>query len=98
VSYNTLASSVADPSWEGPLNVPLSSLRLGENVLAVEVHQAATNSQDIMFGLRLDGVSANTIATDIVLNEVLANNVTCNSGRWPNTRLDRTLQSDRDGN
>jgi hypothetical protein len=85
VTYNTLAGAVTDPSWEGPVALPRTSLQIGENVLAVEVHQAATNSQDIMFGLRLDGVSVLTTATNVVLNEVLANNATVSEvdGRTP---------------
>ena len=54
VSYNTLTSDlVSDAAWEGPFTIPTSSLLAGDNVFAVEVHQNATNSSDIVFGCEL---------------------------------------------
>ena len=35
---------------EGPFALPTSALRLGDNVIAVEVHQSSTSSSDIVFG------------------------------------------------
>jgi hypothetical protein len=54
VRFTSLAQS---PNREGLTNVivfPTTSLRSGENVLAVEVHQSAANSSDVVFGMSLD--------------------------------------------
>jgi hypothetical protein len=39
--------------WEGPFLVPRASLRNGDNVLAVEVHQSDATSSDFVFGAEL---------------------------------------------
>ena len=78
ISYGSFASgNVLDPGYGGPLSVPLSLLVPGLNRLAVEVHQSDQSTGDIMFGMRLDGVilTNNPAAAGIVINEVLANNV-----------------------
>jgi len=55
ISYSTLAGrTVSDPVTEGPFTFGSSSLVAGDNVLAVEVHQATNNSSDIALGLMLD--------------------------------------------
>lgn len=46
--------AVGNAAFEGPFEIPTSSLRQGDNVLAVEVHQASSTSSDIVFGLKLD--------------------------------------------
>jgi hypothetical protein len=76
VQYGTLASTVGDATYVGPVTVPLAAVHTGDNVLAVEVHQASASSSDIVFGLRLEAVIlTNTPAVaGVVLNEVLANN------------------------
>ena len=38
---------------EGPYSIPETLLRNGENVLAVEVHQAGASSSDLVFGAEL---------------------------------------------
>ncbi|MBI5385136.1 MAG: lamin tail domain-containing protein [Verrucomicrobia bacterium] len=53
-SATTSSRSVGDAVYEGPFSIPATSLLLGTNVLAVEVHQQATNSTDVTFGLQLD--------------------------------------------
>lgn len=40
-------------AWEGPFTLPASNLVVGDNVMAVEVHQNATDSSDIVFGAEL---------------------------------------------
>ena len=74
VTYSTLATSITDTSWEGPIALAPGLLQVGENTLAVEVHQAATTSQDILFGMRIDGLIVTNAASGIVVNEVLAQN------------------------
>jgi lamin tail-like protein/Big-like domain-containing protein/CotH protein len=78
VTYNTPASqNILDPIYGGPLALSVASLVPGENVIAVEIHQSATSTGDIMFGIRLDAVvlTNNPAAAGVVINEVLANNV-----------------------
>ena len=47
------ASTVDTASFEGSFDVPLTHVVAGDNVLAVEVHNGATDSSDITFGLEL---------------------------------------------
>ncbi len=77
VSFGTTAANnVLDATWGGPTPLSMSSLVPGENVIAVEVHQATTGSADIMFGIELRGVIFTNppSAAGLVINEVLANN------------------------
>src|SRR5205085_2801149 len=37
-----------------PITIPTSMLQQGDNLLAVEVHQNATNSGDVVMGMRVD--------------------------------------------
>jgi hypothetical protein len=75
----TLASAnILDAEYQGPLNIPLNSFQIGDNVFAVEVHQNSINSQDINFGMTLNGISATNNPADagVTLNEIFANNGT----------------------
>ena len=55
ISYSTLADrTVNNAVTEGPFSIPSGSLVTGDNVLAVEVHQDSSSSNDIVFGLTLD--------------------------------------------
>ena len=57
VTFATLASrGVDNATLEGPFSIPATNLVLGDNVLAVEVHQTAASSSDVVFGLALDAV------------------------------------------
>jgi len=40
-------------AWEGPYDIPITALVPGENVLAVELHQAGGSSSDMVFGAEL---------------------------------------------
>lgn len=54
VSYGTYAfSGIGDAAYSGPFVVPAEKLVPGVNVLAVEVHQAASSGNDIVFGVEL---------------------------------------------
>lgn len=56
VAQATLAArTVGNPAWETFL-VPRGALVLGDNVLAVEVHQDSLGSPDLTFGLELKGI------------------------------------------
>jgi hypothetical protein len=57
--FGTWASSGADNQDEVtyfPFDIPVSALRSGENVIAVEVHQVNPTSSDLIFDLSLTGV------------------------------------------
>jgi hypothetical protein len=55
IEYSTQANrTVNNAATEGPFVISSSSLVSGDNVLAVEVHQASKNSSDVAFGLMLD--------------------------------------------
>jgi hypothetical protein len=51
IAQSTFASRVVgDAAYEGPFQVPATGLAQGDNILAVEVHQANSGSSDIVFG------------------------------------------------
>ncbi|HXG49566.1 MAG TPA: lamin tail domain-containing protein, partial [Methylomirabilota bacterium] len=87
IPYSALAETTRAAAYQGPFPISASLLVPGDNVFAVEVHQNAPNSADIIMGLTLDGVivTNDPAAAGIVLNEVLANNVTTTEldGRTP---------------
>lgn len=63
VGYQTLASNVsggADETTYYSLSIDPSALVNGENIIAVEVHQAARTSSDMSFDLELSGVQFTT--------------------------------------
>jgi hypothetical protein len=57
VTSGTLANrTVNNAVVEGPFSIPNSFFVQGRNVVAVEVHQSAANSSDIVFGLDMEGI------------------------------------------
>jgi hypothetical protein len=57
VTGNTFAQGVVgDAMLEGPFEIPSDQFVAGENIIAVEVHQANLASSDIVFGMTLNGV------------------------------------------
>ena len=79
-SYATLASSTISgpPAEFGPNTFPVTNMVPGANVLAVEVHQAASNSGDVVMGMKLDAIIVTNSGSSagLVINEVFANNKT----------------------
>lgn len=90
-AYATFATAVVDNAvFEGPFTIPADALVAGENVLAVEVHQANAGSSDIVMGCSVNLVGgqvagrtpgqANSVKAtlapfeSIYLNELLAVN------------------------
>jgi hypothetical protein len=80
-SYNTVSSG--QPSVEGTpdLLVFTNQPLVGDNVVAVEVHQANSASSDDVFGMQLNAVhlttniiTTTTLGVPVVLNEILASN------------------------
>jgi hypothetical protein len=54
VSFATVATpGVSEAVYVGPIGIDPSLLVAGTNVLSVEVHQAGTNSSDIVFGVEV---------------------------------------------
>ena len=84
--------TVSDAVDEGPFVVPVSNLVVGDNVVAVEVHQVNSGSSDVVFGMAADLIEvrremftpgyANSVRGTLdpfpalFLNEVLASNQT----------------------
>ena len=65
--------SISHPSYEGPFRISADGLQLGANVMAVEVHQCADGStNDIVFGLELDVVSALAVQENGYAENLLA--------------------------
>ena len=60
ISYSTLASTYADQFPTGTLTLPTSLFHQGENVIAVEVHNNANNSSDIIFDASINAEMAST--------------------------------------
>lgn len=65
VIYSTWASNpaVGNAGYEY-FTIPATALQNGDNVIAVEVHQAGSDSSDVVFGLELDAVSTTTVIED----------------------------------
>ena len=77
VAYTNLATlSIGNATYEGPFSIPFTNLHPGTNVFAVEVHQQAASSSDVVFGMALDMlVQTNTSPVgSLLINEVLAAN------------------------
>jgi hypothetical protein len=63
VSYSTLAQNVSPEGSADAVHFPADLLALGDNVVAVELHQTTTNSSDGVFGMWLHGmVTSNNAA------------------------------------
>jgi hypothetical protein len=52
-AFNTFASAASADNAVAVFAIPSDQLMAGDNVMAVEIHQAAANSSDISFDLRL---------------------------------------------
>ncbi len=78
ITYFTFATGSVngDAAIQGPVPIPATNLVLGDNVLAVEVHQQNSGSSDVSLGLMVENTIriTNFIATRLVLNEVMASN------------------------
>ncbi len=67
IEHSTFSSrSVDNAVVEGPFSIDPNLLVAGDNVIAVEVHQRADNSSDIVFGLSLDAVVTKTTGSAIM--------------------------------
>ncbi len=74
ISYTTRAlSSVTDAELSGSITLPGKTLKQGENLLAVEVHQYSTNDRDLAFGMSLSA-TVESLPDGVILNELMAAN------------------------
>jgi hypothetical protein len=54
ITYGTLSTvNIGIPGLTGPVSIPITSLQIGLNTLAVEVHQVSTSSSDMNFAAEL---------------------------------------------
>jgi hypothetical protein len=72
ITAATLADrTVGQAAMEGPFTIPNSAWVSGENVIAVEVHQASLNSSDAVFGLQLTASATVVNPTDDMPEQLL---------------------------
>jgi len=72
VSYATPAvSPVATPAYTGPIAISATNLVAGTNVFAVEVHQAAGDTSDMLFGAELIALPMIPPPVALAFNEIL---------------------------
>ncbi|MCA9149773.1 MAG: lamin tail domain-containing protein, partial [Planctomycetales bacterium] len=72
-SSTTANRTVGQASVEGPYSVPNSAWKVGENVIAVEVHQRDTGSSDVVFGMQLTATAPLTQVDDNMPEKLLRN-------------------------
>ncbi|MEZ6101530.1 MAG: lamin tail domain-containing protein [Pirellulaceae bacterium] len=75
IGYSTLASSeITLPQYSGIVEIPRGALVKGQNVLAVEVHQAAQTDNDMVFGAELSALvfppTIDNLSSGLAFNEV----------------------------
>lgn len=84
VTFLTHANTNVSDAAVETISIPATSLVVGDNVIAVSVHQnsavdqsATAGSSDVTWGMKLDAnVSTSSLTAGVVLNEVLADNMT----------------------
>ena len=69
VSYATAANTNANLNYAGPITISASSLLSGNNVLAVEVHQAAGSPDGPVFGTELNYSASPEPIINLAFNE-----------------------------
>jgi hypothetical protein len=81
VTYSTLATQQLSEGVSEILTLAATNLVVGDNVMAVELHQNSTGSSDDVFGMLLSAVqfttniiTMTTVGVPVALNEILASN------------------------
>ncbi len=77
ISSDTLAQSSVDANSSAPIVISNEHLQIGTNLLAVEVHQAEADDDDMAFGLEFTSVTAPPLSIDfdvlpLAINEIAA--------------------------
>lgn len=67
------SKDVPDAFFDLPINLPTTNLVAGENLIAVQVHQRANTSPDVVFGAQLE-ITVETGTGSVRLNELIALN------------------------
>ena len=69
VTFNTSASTtITDPQTQGPTNIALSSLSLGTNLIAVEIHRYLPGADyDLAFGLEMQARIDSLVTGKVVI-------------------------------
>lgn len=93
VQHDTPCTLVADAVLTGPITLPADLLQVGENVLAVEVHQSSSTSSDIVFGATLD-LEGGSIPGQ---TPSATNNVSAALAEFPPVYLNEVLPSNTSG-
>jgi Lamin Tail Domain/Putative Ig domain len=71
IDYSTPAvSDVAQPSFAGPMTIPADGLIQGDNVLAVEVHQAAGSADAALLAVEMTSTPLPEPPVTLAFNEV----------------------------
>jgi hypothetical protein len=94
VTHDTPSTTVVgNAALSGPVDLPTDALKVGENVLAVEVHQGSSGSSDIVMAaeLILDG------GTQPALTPGTANNVAVSLPPFPTLRINEVLPINSSG-
>jgi hypothetical protein len=67
VSYITPATrTIGNAILEGPVSLPVTNLLIGKNMIAVEVHQSAIDSSDVVFDLSLSAQLIQQVPLELV--------------------------------
>src|SRR5207249_9378704 len=81
VTFSTTATLQPTEGVPEIVLFPTNNLAIGDNVMAVEVHQVNNTSSDDVFGIQLSAVqfttniiTTTTVGVPVVLNEILASN------------------------
>jgi hypothetical protein len=75
VEYTTQGAgdAVGNASYEGPYTVAVTNLVVGDNVIAVELHQIGTGSSDVVWGMEFGAVTASIDPITIITQPVGTN-------------------------
>ena len=73
IAFSTPAAlDVTNNTWGGLSPIPASSLAIGTNVLAVEVHQSTTGANDLLFAAELLASPGTAPPVSVAFNEIAA--------------------------
>lgn len=81
----TASRDIPDATFELPIDLPTTNLIAGDNLIAVQVHQRANTSPDVVFGAQLE-ITVETGTGVVRLNELMAFNQTAvqHGNSYPN--------------
>ena len=101
ISYASTGGGAIGPGTEAAeetWSLPSGALRQGDNVLAVEVHQANSTSSDVVWGMKLDAeITTNVAAVNVVINEMLVEPPGSGGSPWVELHNPGTVATDIGG-